>query len=77
MNSFIDQIGQVVPVKYQTFFACCYLMIKMLAELYSSIKAGGGLRRIILSFWFGEQVPKVIATDYKKELDTTPPMDSK
>lgn len=73
MNNLIDQFGQLVPIKYQIFFTMVTFVIKNLAEFYSSVKSGGGLRRIILSFWFGEQVPKVIATDYKKELDTNPP----
>lgn len=76
MNDLIDQIGKLVPLKYQIFFMIVTFMAKNMAEFYSSVKAGGGLRRIVLSFWFGEQVPKVIATDYKKELDTNPPIDS-
>lgn len=46
--------------------------VKYLAELYSAVRNGGGLRRIILSFWFGENLPKVVAQDYKKELSTPP-----
>lgn len=51
--------------------------LKYLAELYSSVRAGGGLKRIIYSFWFGEGVPKVIADDYKAELKTTPVLPAK
>jgi hypothetical protein len=43
---------------------------KLAAELYSSVRAGGGLKRILCSFWFGEQLPKPIAEDYKQELST-------
>lgn len=42
--------------------------VKYLAEFYGSVRNGGGLRRILLSFWMGEQTPKVIAEDYKQEL---------
>lgn len=47
---------------------------KLLGEIYSSIRAGGGLRRILMSIWLGEQLPKVVADDYKAELN---PKDSK
>ncbi len=68
----LDQVAQVVPVKYQTAILGSGMIIKWLSELYSSIKSGGGLKRIIMSFWFGEQTPKVITDDYKAELKTTP-----
>lgn len=68
----IDQVAQVVPVKYQTAILGSGLILKWLSELYSSVKSGGGLRRIIMSFWFGEQTPKVITDDYKTELTTKP-----
>lgn len=45
---------------------------KYLSELYSAIRNGGGLKRIIFGFWLGEQTPKVIADDYKVELSTPP-----
>lgn len=48
------------------------IAFKYLSEFYASVRNGGGLRRIILSFWFGEAVPKVIADDYKKELSNPP-----
>lgn len=44
------------------------VVAKLLGEAYSAVRKGGGLRRIILSFWFGENVPKPIADDYKAEL---------
>jgi hypothetical protein len=46
------------------------LYLRLAAEVFSSIRTGGGLRRILLSVWFGEQVPAPIAADYKKELST-------
>lgn len=46
--------------------------LKYLSELYSAVRAGGGLKRIIFSFWLGETVPKVIADDYRHELKTEP-----
>ncbi len=48
------------------------LAIKYLAELYSTVRNGGGLKRIVMAFWFGENLPSVIAKDYKSELQTTP-----
>lgn len=50
---------------------------KYLAEFYSSVRAGGGLKRIVMAFWFGEQLPKVVAQDYHAELDTQKPQQAK
>lgn len=49
------------------------IAVKYLAELYSTVRNGGGLKRIIMSFWFGENLPRVVAQDYKEELKTNPP----
>lgn len=57
-----------IPLQYQVYITWGLIATKYLAELYSSVRAGGGLRRIIFAFWFGEQLPKVVAEDYKKEL---------
>ena len=65
-----------IPVQYQVYFIVGMQVVKWLAELYASVRNGGGLKRIITSFWFGEQLPKVIAVDYKAEL-TTPPFTPK
>lgn len=59
-----------LSVQNQLHATWVVIALKYLAELYSSVRAGGGLRRIILSFWFGESIPKVIAEDYKTELST-------
>lgn len=61
-----------LTVQQQLYMTWGTVAIKYLAELYSSVRNGGGLKRIILSFWFGENLPKVVATDYKKELSTPP-----
>lgn len=71
MNDLADQIATFIPVKYQTLIIAFTVFGKLFSEFYSSIRAGGGLRRIIMSFWFGEQVPKVVAQYYKQELSTT------
>jgi hypothetical protein len=65
-----------IPVQYQVYATWGVIAAKYLSEFYSSVRAGGGLRRILMAFWFGEQLPKVIAKDYEKEL-TTPPFPSK
>lgn len=57
-----------VPIQYQIWLTWVLIAAKYLAELYSSVRAGGGLRRIVMAFWFGEQLPKVVTEDYKKEL---------
>lgn len=58
--------------KWAAWSAFLGIVFKALAEGYSSVVAGGGLKRIFMSFVFGEQVPKVIANDYKAELSTAP-----
>lgn len=63
-------ISKIIPVQYQIYVLASGIALKYLAEFYSSVKNGGGLRRIIMSFWFGENVPNVVAEDYKKELNT-------
>ncbi len=60
-----------IPVQYQVYIIVAMQALKWLTELYSSVRAGGGLKRIIFSFWFGEQMPIVIAKDYKEELKTS------
>lgn len=62
-----------IPVQYQLYITWAVVAFKYLAEFYSSVRAGGGLKRIIMSFWFGENVPKVVAQDYKQELNTKAP----
>lgn len=66
----LDNLAQIVPVKYQVAALAGTMALKWLAELYSTIRNGGGLKRVLMSFWFGEQTPKVIANDYKEELAT-------
>lgn len=61
-----------LSIQHQLWLTWAAIAFKYLAELYSAVRGGGGLKRIIMSFWFGEQVPEVVAKDYKKEL-TTPP----
>lgn len=61
-----------IPVQYQVYLTWAVLAFKYLSELYSSVRNGGGLRRIALSFWFGENLPAPVATDYKVELNTQP-----
>jgi hypothetical protein len=69
----IDSLGQIVPLKYQVAGISVSLFAKWLAELYSAVVNGGGLKRIVCAFIYGENVPKVIAKDYKAELNTSAP----
>lgn len=61
-----------LSVQQQLYLTWLTVAFKYVAELYSSVRMGGGLKRILWSFWLGENLPKVVAEDYKKEL-TTPP----
>ncbi len=71
MGDFADSIASVVPQKYQGPLIMLYLAIKFAGQAYAAIINGGGLKRIICAIWFNENVPKVIAKDYKAELSTT------
>jgi len=46
--------------------------LKLLGSFISSVRNGGGLVRIVKSFFFGENLPKVIAQDYQAELSAKP-----
>ena len=59
-----------LSVQQQLYFTWGTVALKYLAEFYSSVRAGGGLKRIFMAFWFGEQLPKCVAQDYKAELKT-------
>ena len=61
-----------LSVQQQLYATWGTIAMKYLAEFYSSVRSGGGLKRIIMSFWFGESIPKAIADDYKKELSDKP-----
>lgn len=69
----LDQLAAQIPPKYQ-FAGWLLVVVKYGAEFYSSVRSGGGLKRILCSFWFGEAVPSVIAKDYKEELNTKQPL---
>ncbi len=62
-----------IPVQYQVYVVGGGIALKYLSEFYSSVRAGGGLKRIVMSFWFGEQTPKVICDDYRAELSSEKP----
>lgn len=49
-----------------------YLLLKIIGSLYSAIRTGGGLKRIMTTFWLGENIPKPVAADYKPELCKPP-----
>lgn len=53
-----------------------YILLKLGGQLYSAIRSGGGLKRIISAVWFGENLPKPVAQDYKAELSKSPFPDS-
>jgi len=71
---FLDQLNSVLPAKYAGYLAILLQLCKWLPEFYSSVTKGGGLKRIFCNFIFGENIPKVIAQDYKQELDTKAPL---
>lgn len=61
-----------VPQQWQIYITWSVMIFAAVGKIYSSIVAGGGLKRIIMRVWFGEGIPKVIAQDYHEELNTSP-----
>lgn len=52
-----------------------YCMVGMyafgfLGKVISAARMGNGLRGMLLTLWYGTNIPKTIAEDYKKELQT-------
>lgn len=68
---FPPELTNALPGDAQTYVVW-FLALRFLFECFSSIRAGGGLKRILLSIWLGEQAPKVVLDDYKKELSNPP-----
>ena len=65
------------PTQIQLHLLTLYIVAKAIGALYSSIRNGGGLKRIMTSFWLGENLPKPVNQDYKAELSKpTIPTDS-
>jgi len=62
-----------IPVQYQIYLTWAIIAFKYLSEFYSAVRGGGGLKRILTSFWLGENLPAPVAKDYAQEL-TQPPI---
>lgn len=61
-----------VPVKWIVLGHLAMNAFKWLGEFISSVRAGGGLKRIIVSFYCGEQMANVVSDDYKKAMSKPP-----
>ncbi len=46
-----------IPEKLQLHILTAIVVFKLLGQFYSSIRTGGGLKLIVLRFWYGENVP--------------------
>ena len=46
-----------IPEKLQLHILTAIVIFKLLGQLYSSVRTGGGLKLIVLRFWYGENVP--------------------
>ncbi len=66
-----------LPTQIQLHLLTLYIVAKAIGALYSSIRNGGGLKRIMTSFWLGENLPKAVNADYKVAMSTPPFPDSK
>jgi len=63
-----------IPDKWKLNLLIAWAVFRAVGPMISSVRQGYGLKRIIYSFWLGENIPKVIAQDYKEELSTTKPV---
>ncbi len=58
-----------LSVQQQLYFTWAITGGKMLAEFSSSVRTGGGLKRILLSFWYGEQAsPEIVEKVVEQKL---------
>jgi hypothetical protein len=73
MDAFLDQLNAIIPPKYQAAFAFIALVLRFSGELFSAIKAKGGLRGIVRGLVMGENVPAPISQDYSQELNLKQP----
>ena len=73
MDTFLDQLNAIIPPKYQAAFAFIALVLRFSGELFSAIKAKGGLRGIVRGLVMGENVPAPISQDYSRELNLKQP----
>ena len=55
-----------IPVQHQLYALEAYLILKLLGQFIGAVRGGGGLRRILLSLWYGDTVPKAIAQDVRQ-----------
>ncbi len=61
-----------LPAHVQLNILTAIVGVKLIGQLYSAVRNGGGLKRIITAFWLGENLPKCVAADYKSELSKPP-----
>lgn len=61
-----------LPSKLQLHLVTGWVLLKIVGTVFSSIRNGGGLRRILFSIWTGENLPQAVAQDYKQELSRPP-----
>lgn len=54
----------------QLYFTWGWMIWGVIGKSISAARNGGGLRRMILTVWFGENLPKPVAKDYGDELNT-------
>lgn len=61
-----------LPAHLQLNLVTAIVVLKLLGQFYSAVRNGGGLKRILMAFWLGENLPKCVAQDYKDELSNPP-----
>lgn len=54
--------------KWNIFGLNAVVIVRVIGEIYSALKNGGGLLGIGRAILYGQNLPKVIADDYKEEL---------
>lgn len=58
--------------KWNIFGLNAVVIVRVLGEIYSALKNGGGLLGIGRAIIYGQNVPKAIAHDYHEELKPQP-----
>lgn len=61
--------------KWNIFGLNAVVIVRVLGEIYSALKNGGGLLGIGRAILYGQNLPKAIADDYREELKAKPKSD--
>lgn len=60
----LPDLSKIMPLQLQVYMVYAFVLIGMTGKLLGGLRSGGGLRRMILGAWYGENIPPIVALDY-------------